>query len=200
MHCTALFPAVRLAVLAPRHTTRVSVSLRFSCGTGAPRQLGAWGAVGIQCGWARKERFYLLRSLAEPEALAAAAFTPGRGGRTGAQSAWRRRLGAGAIAAPGRERRRSLRKPGGDSAPGRWTAPRSTTGGASAALPAPGRGRAAPPPASLLAARRCSHSAPPCCALLQLRAGTRPSGWGWAERPGETTLPSRPLGGGSRDV
>lgn len=87
MGCTALFPVVRLAVLAPCQTPRVSVNLRLPSqqnpSSRAPQAARSRGAGG---GAMRRERLYLPRSLAEPGAPGAAASTPGRGGRAGGRS------------------------------------------------------------------------------------------------------------------
>lgn len=101
MHCAALFPTVpsRCSLPARQPAFRQRPALGSAKAPRAgPR--GAEGRVGIRCGWAERKRLYLPRSPAEPGAPEAAASTPGRGGRAGAQSAWRRRLSAGAMAAP----------------------------------------------------------------------------------------------------
>lgn len=124
----------------------------------------------MQCGWAGRERLYLPRSPAEPEAPGAAASTPGRGGRSEclAEPAERRSHrragerweGRAAGASVRREETQHLGAEQLHGAPQAGPAPRSPPLGA-------GGPRRRPPPASLHGAA----AAPPRSAPLRCRRG-----------------------------
>lgn len=200
MHCTALFPVVHLAVLAPCQTTRLSVSLRLS-GRQKPLEPGPAGSSeqrgGRGCNADGREG----------EALPAAF-------PRGARGAWSCCIHAGARRAGGRSEclaeaaeRRSHRR-----AEERWerrAAGASVSRGETQHLGAEqlhGAPQAGPAPRSPpLGAGGPRRLPPRCAALRPLRptplppqAGTGPAGGGRAERVGMTTLPSRPRCGRRR--